>query len=89
MMQRTSMRDGTRQATAILKIRGMSEAGRAERLRRSAAELDGVLMVDVNYILDNVTIGYDPEKLTFEQIKRKLEPQSAVQVARPHKRSDR
>lgn len=81
------MTSGMRQATAILKIRGMSEAGRAERLRRSAAELDGVLMVDVNYILDNVTIGYNPEKLTFAQIKEKLEPQKTAQVARPRKRA--
>jgi P-type Cu+ transporter len=63
-----------RQATAILRIRGMSKARRAERLRRSAAGLDGVFSVDINYILDNVTIGYDPDKLTLAQIKRKVDP---------------
>ncbi|MDA4115157.1 MAG: copper resistance protein CopZ [Thaumarchaeota archaeon] len=52
----------------------MSKSGRAESLRRSAAGLDGVFLVDVNYILDNVTIGYDPDKLTLAQIRRKVVP---------------
>jgi len=68
------MTNGKRQATAILKIHGMSKSGRAESLRRSAAGLDGVFLVDVNYILDNVTIGYDPDKLTLAQIRRKVVP---------------
>jgi len=68
------MTNGKRQATAILKIQGMSKSGRAESLRRSAAGLDGVFLVDVNYILENVTIGYDPDKLTLAQIRRKVVP---------------
>jgi len=74
------MMSGKRQATAVLKIQGMSKPGRAERLRRSAAGLDGVFLVDVNYILDNVTIGYDPDKLTLAQIKRKVVTSTPTQV---------
>jgi len=74
------MISGKRQATAVLKIQGMSKPGRAERLRRSAAGLDGVFLVDVNYILDNVTIGYDPDKLTLAQIKRKVVTSTPTQV---------
>ena len=66
------MTNGRQQAIAILKIQGMGESGRAERLRRSAAELDGLFLVDINYILDNITIGYDPDKLTLAQIKKKV-----------------
>jgi hypothetical protein len=69
----TPMANGKRQATAILKVRGMGKSGRAQRLRRSAAELDGIFLVDINYILDNVTIGYDPDKLTLAQIKMKVD----------------
>ena len=66
------MTDGKGEATAILKIRGMSDSGQAQRFRRTAAKLDGVLWVDINYILDSVTIKYDADKLTLDQIKKKL-----------------
>ena len=75
-----AMTNGKRQATAILKIQGMNRSGRANRLRRSAAELDGVFLVDINYILDNVTIGYDPDKLTLAQIKKKVDPSTRTRV---------
>jgi len=68
------MTTGKRQATAVLKIHDLGEPGRADRLRRSAAGLDGVFEVDINYILDNVTICYDPDKLTFAKIKREVDP---------------
>lgn len=74
------MTNRKRQATAILKIQGLNKSGRAESLRRSAAGLDGVFLVDVNYILDNVTIGYDPDKLTLAQIKRKVVPGSPARL---------
>jgi Cu+-exporting ATPase len=73
-MRKIAMTSRKRQATAVLKIQGMNKAGRADRLRRTASGLDGVFLVDVNYILDNVTIGYDPDKLTLSQIKRKVDP---------------
>jgi hypothetical protein len=68
------MTKANRQATAILKIWGMSRSGRAERLRRSAAGIDGIFQVDFTYILENVTIDYDPDKLTLAQIKARLDP---------------
>ena len=66
------------EATAILKIPGMSDSVRAQRFRRAAAKLDGVLRVDMNYILDSVTVKYDADKLTSAQIKKKLAPRNHV-----------
>jgi len=66
------MTDGKREATAILKIRGMDDSAQTLRFRRTAARLDGVLQVDINYILDSVTVKYDADKLTSDQIKKKL-----------------
>jgi copper chaperone CopZ len=63
---------GKGEATVILKIRGMSDSVQAQRFRRTAGKLDGVLQVDVNYILDSVTVKYDADKLTPTQIKKKL-----------------
>ena len=68
------MRKTVEQATAVLKIHGLSGLGRAERLRRAVNLLDGVSLVDINYILDNVTINYDPGRLTLSQVKSKLNP---------------
>ena len=59
-------------ATAVIKIWGMSDPGKARRLRQAAGKLDGVLRVDFNYILDSVTVKYDADKLTTTQVKRKL-----------------
>jgi copper chaperone CopZ len=55
-------------ATAILKIRGMDNPGRAQQVRRAADQLDGVLRVDINYISDTVTIKYDADRLTLAQV---------------------
>ena len=62
------MTTGKGEATAILKIQGMSNAGRAERFRHAADKLDGVLQVDIDYILDTATIRYDPNRLTLAQV---------------------
>ena len=67
-------------ATAILKLRGMSDSGQARRFRRAAASLDGILQVDINYILDSVTVKYDADKLTSAQIKKKLALRSRAPV---------
>lgn len=72
------MKDGKGEATAILKIRGMSNSGEARRLRLSAGKLDGILRVDINYILDSVTVKYDADKLTTAQIRKKLTPRDHV-----------
>ena len=66
------MASGKGEAIAILKIRGMSDSGHAQRLRRAATKLDGVLQVDINYILDSVTVKYDADKLTTAQVRKKL-----------------
>jgi hypothetical protein len=72
--------NGRAGATAILKIRGIGDAGQARRLRHAAAGLDGVLGVDINYILDSVTVKYDADKLTSAQVKRRLTPNNHATV---------
>jgi copper chaperone CopZ len=69
------------EAVAVLKILGMSKLGRAEQLKRAVAGLDGVFLADINYILDNVTVNYDPDKVTLAQVKKRLNP--AVGHQRP------
>ncbi|MDG6900875.1 MAG: heavy-metal-associated domain-containing protein [Nitrososphaerota archaeon] len=59
-------------ATAVMKIPGMSRTGRAEQLRRGVGRLEGVLDVEINYILDSVTVKYDASKLTPTQVKEAL-----------------
>ena len=76
------MTDGKGEATAILKIRGMSDSGQTRRFRRTASKLDGVLGVDINYILDSVTVKYDADKLTSDQIKKKLALRNHAPVIR-------
>ncbi len=66
------MTSGKGEAIAILKMRVVSDTGKARRLRRAAAHLDGILRVDINYILDSVTVKYDANKLTSAQVKKKL-----------------
>lgn len=67
------MTNGKRESTAILKLHGLSDSGQAQRFRRTAAKLDGILRVDINYILDSVTVKYDADKLTSAQVKKKLD----------------
>jgi len=67
-LDRPEMTIGKGEATAILKIRGMNRAGRAERFRHAAGKLDGILRVDIDYILDTATVEYDPDKLTRAQV---------------------
>ncbi len=74
------MTSGKGEATAILKIRGMTESGQAQRLRRAAVKLDGILRVDINYILDSVTVKYDANKLTPAQVRKKLAPSNHTPV---------
>lgn len=60
------------EATAILKIQGMNNSGRARRLKRAVYKLDGVSRVDINYILDTATIRYDTAKLTLAQVRKEI-----------------
>jgi len=70
------------EAIAILKLQGISDSGQAQRFRRTVAKLDGVLRVDVNYILDSVTVKYDADKLTLAQIEKKLALRNHAAVTR-------
>jgi Heavy-metal-associated domain len=66
------MTNGKGEAIAILKLRGLNDRGQAQRFRRTAAKVDGILQVDINYILDSVTVKYDADKLSSAQIRKKL-----------------
>jgi copper chaperone CopZ len=61
------------EATATLKLRQMNEKGRAQRLKLAIGSLDGISKVDINYILDTVTVTYDSSDLTLAQIKKKVD----------------
>lgn len=41
----------------------MNVAGRAQKLRGKVKALDGVLEVDINYVLNTVSIKYDSDKV--------------------------
>ena len=58
------------EATAMFRVRGMDDSGRTQRLRRTIGSLDGILKVDINYILDTVSIKYDANRLTLDQIRK-------------------
>lgn len=69
-------------ATAILKIQGMSDSRQARRRRRAALKLDGLFKIDINYILDSVTVRYDAGKLTPALIKKELALSKHASVTR-------
>ena len=54
----------------MFRVRGMDDSGRTQRLRRTIGSLDGILKVDINYILDTVSIKYDANRLTLDQIRK-------------------
>ena len=58
---------------AVFRVSGMSTPGRAQRLKREIGKLDGVLEIDINYILDTASIKYEAGKLTRDQIKEKID----------------
>jgi cation transport ATPase len=72
-------------ATAILKIQGMDNPGRAQQLRRAADQLDGVLRVDINYVSDTATIEYDADRLTLAQVARPIRGISSRRPVRTNK----
>ena len=63
----------SRKATATLKLRWMSERGRSQRLKQAIGSLHGISRVDINYILDTVTVTYDANDVTLDQIKKKVD----------------
>ena len=61
------------EATAFFKLLGEGESGKSERLRRVLGKLDGVLEVNVNFILDTVSIRYDADEVTREELEKKVD----------------
>jgi P-type Cu+ transporter len=61
------------EAVAVFRVPGMSTPGRARRLKREIGKLDGILEVEINYILDTASVSYEAHKLTRDQIKEKIE----------------
>jgi hypothetical protein len=61
------------EATAFFKLFGGGESGRSESLRRVLGKLDGVLEVNVNFILDTVSIRYNADEVTREELKKKVD----------------
>ena len=61
------------EATAFFKLRGELDEGRSGRLERELGTLDGVIKVEVNFILDVVSVEYDPDKLMLDDIKEKVD----------------
>jgi copper chaperone CopZ len=66
------LRNRGHEAFAIFEAPGMNVSGRAEKLKSDFGKLDGILEIEINYILDTVTIRYDPEKLTLAYLRNKL-----------------
>ena len=60
-------------ATAVFRVGRMEDSGRTQRLRRTIGSLDGILKVDINYILDTISITYDANILTLDQIRKRVD----------------
>ena len=61
------------EATAFFKLHGEPHKGLSSRLKRDLGTLDGVIKVEVNFILDVVSVEYDPDKLMLDDIKDRVE----------------
>jgi len=65
-------------ATAFFKMQGGDDSGQPERLRRALGRLDGVREVKINFIFDTISIRYDSNRVTRDQIKRKVDRSNDV-----------
>ncbi len=54
---------------AIFKTQRMNIAGRARKLRLDLGKLDGIRVIDFNYIMDIVSVSYDAKRLTLDTIR--------------------
>jgi copper chaperone CopZ len=63
------------EAVAIFKAPGMNIAGQLQKLRKNVNELDGILHIQVNYILDTVSISYDSDRVSLSKIKKTIDAQ--------------
>jgi hypothetical protein len=73
------MPNSNREATAFFKLLGGDESGQPERLRRALSRLGGVLEVKVNFIQDTISVRYDSEMVTRDQIKKKVDESTKIQ----------
>lgn len=55
---------------AYFKLEGELQPFQVERLRRKLVELKGVLAVRMNYIMDIVSVNYDPQVVSWAKIKK-------------------
>jgi copper chaperone CopZ len=60
------------EAVAIFFAPDMNVAGGAQKLREKVKALEGVLEVDINYILNTVSIKYDSDKVTLPKIRKSM-----------------
>ena len=67
------MRKRGQDALAIFEVPGIGVAGGAKKLRMEASRIDGILGIDLNYILDTVSIRYDSGRVTLANIKKKID----------------
>lgn len=58
---------------------GMNVPGEAQKLKKKANELKGILELDINYILNTVSIRYDSDKVTLDKIRKTIGTQIAPQ----------
>ena len=66
------------EATAFFKLEGGDETRGYEKLRRALDALDGVLEVRVNFIIDTISVRYDSDRLTRDDIKKKVDQSNRV-----------
>ena len=59
-------------ALAIFKTQRMNIPGRARKLRIDLGKLEGIGVVDFNYIMDVVWVSYDAKRLTLDTIRKTI-----------------
>ena len=68
-----------RGSVAVFMAPGMNVPGEAQKLRKKANKLEGILELDINYILNTVSIRYDSDRVTLDTIKKTIGTQIAPQ----------
>ncbi len=59
-------------AIAIFKALRMNIPGRARKLRLDLGKLEGIRVIDFNYIVDIVAVSYDAKRLTLDAIRNTI-----------------
>ena len=59
-------------SVAVFMALGMNVPGEAQKLRKKANELEGILELDINYILNTVSIRYDSDRITLDKIRKTI-----------------